>query len=171
VVKRSLQAHDRPEMEVSKERQMTETETSQDQELQQAQKRISHRISGFFLGLIGIMSLVAAVAYLALPGNDQTQTMPMAGRMMAATPAQTVTVAMRDPGCHWFQQGQSFTKSMSVTGPVNLQNSDEAALKVAGSSGVQKDPMGGQVALGPGSYTITMVGQAPDDNTLHLQVS
>ena len=75
-----------------------------------------------------------------------------------------------DPGCHWFQQGQSFTKSMSVTGPVNLQNSDEAALKVDGSSGVQKDPMGGQVSLTPGSYTITMVGQAPDDNTLHLQV-
>jgi hypothetical protein len=30
--------------------------------------------------------------------------------------------------------------------------------------------MGGQVSLTPGSYTITMVGQAPDDNTLHLQV-
>ena len=30
--------------------------------------------------------------------------------------------------------------------------------------------MGGQVALTPGSYTITMVDQAPDDNTLHLQV-
>ena len=88
----------------------------------------------------------------------------------APAAAQTVTVAMRDPGCHWFQQGQSFTKSMSVTGPVNLQNSDEAALKVNGSSGVQNDPMGGQVSLTPGSYTITMVGQAPDDNTLHLQV-
>ena len=152
---------------------MAEQPTSQDQELQKAQNRISNRISGFFLGLIGIMSLVAAVAYLALPGNDQARTMPMAGNMsMTGAPAaQTVTVAMRDPGCHWFQQGQSFTKTMSVTGPVNLQNSDEAALKVAGSSGVQKDPMGGQVSLAPGSYTITMVGQAPDDNTLHLQVS
>jgi len=143
---------------------MAEERTPQDQELQDAQARISHRISGFFLGLIGALSLVAAVAYVAMPGNGHT-------RMGAAVPtAQTVTVAMRDPGCHWFQQGQSFTKSMSVTGPVNLQNSDEAALKVAGASRVQKDPMGGQVSLAPGSYTITMVGQAPDDNTLHLQV-
>ena len=149
---------------------MAEKETPQAQELQEAQNRISHRISGFFLGLIGIMSLVAAVAYLALPGNDQSQTMPMAGTMAAAPAAQTVTVAMRDPGCHWFQQGQSFTKTMSVTGPANLQNSDEAALKVAGSSGVRKDPMGGQISLDAGSYTITMVGQAPDDNTLHLRV-
>jgi hypothetical protein len=151
-------------MEVIKERDMAEQPTSQDQELQIAQNRISHRISGFFLGLIGVMSLLAVVAYVALPGNDQVRTVG------AVPAAQTVTVAMHDPGCHWFQQGQSFTKSMAVTGPVNLQNSDEAALKVAGSSGVQKDPMGGQVSLTPGSYTITMVGQAPDDNTLHLQV-
>jgi hypothetical protein len=151
-------------MEIGKERDMAEEPTPQDHELQEAQTRISHRISGFFLGLIGVMSLLAAVAYMAMPGNDHVQT-------VAAVPtAQTVTVAMRDPGCHWFQQGQSFTKSMSVTGPVNLQNSDEAALKVDGSSGVQKDPMGGQVSLAPGSYTITMVGQAPDDNTLHLEV-
>jgi hypothetical protein len=161
MVNDSLAEHDRHEMKFSKERDMA------DQELQEAQDRISHRISGFFLGLIGIMSLVAAVAYLALPGNDQAQPLGT-GAVPAA--AQTVTVAMRDPGCHWFQQGQSFTKSMSVTGPVNLQNSDEAALKVDGSSGIQKDPMGGQVSLTPGSYTITMVGQAPDDNTLHLQV-
>jgi hypothetical protein len=151
-------------MKFSKERQMAE-EPTQGQALEEAQTRISHRISGFFLGLIGIMSLVAAVAYTAMPGNDHMQT-------VAAVPtAQTVTVAMGDPGCHWFQQGQSLTKSMAVTGPVSLQNSDEAALKVAGSSGVQKDPLGGQVSLTPGSYTITMVGQASDDNTLHLQVS
>jgi hypothetical protein len=169
MVKGSLAGHDRHEMEVTKERDMAEERTPQDQELQKAQTRISNTISGFFLALIGVMSLVAAVAYLALPGNGHVRM--MSGTMSAVPAAQTVTVAMRDPGCHWFQQGQSFTKSMSVTGPVNLQNSDEAALKVAGSSGVQKDPMGGQVSLAPGTYTITMVGQASDDNTLHLQVS
>ena len=144
---------------------MAEQQIPQDQELQEAQTRISHRISGFFLGLIGIMSLVAAIAYLALPGNDQA---PPLGAVPAA--AQTVTVAMQRPGLPLAPAGPELTKSMSVTGPVNLQNSDEAALKVAGSSGAQKDPMGGQVSLTPGSYTITMVGQAPDDNTLHLQV-
>ena len=143
---------------------MADQPTPEDQELQEAQNRISHRISGFFLGLIGIMSLVAAVTYVALPGNDTAKT-------VAAPPAaQTVTVAMHDPGCHWFQVGQSLQKSLSVTGPVNLQNNDEAALKISGSNGAQKDPMGGQVSLTPGSYAITMVGQAPDDNTLHLQV-
>jgi hypothetical protein len=56
-------------------------------------------------------------------------------------------------------------------GPVRLLNSDEAALKIAGSGGVQTDQIGQKVSLAPGSYRITMVGQAPDDNTLHLSVS
>ena len=48
---------------------MAEQQVPQDQELQEAQTRISHRISGFFLGLIGIMSLVAAIAYLGAAGQ------------------------------------------------------------------------------------------------------
>jgi hypothetical protein len=142
---------------------MEEQSTQQEQERREAELKISKRISGFFLGLIGLFSLVAAVAYVALSPADQQ---PVA----AAPTAQAVTVAMRDPGCHWFQVGQSFQKSLSVTGPVNLVNSDEAALKVAGPGGTQKDAVGQQVALTPGSYRITMVGQAPDDNTLHLAV-
>lgn len=55
--------------------------------------------------------------------------------------------------------------------PVKLLNTDEAALKVAGSKGVQTDAIGQRVQLTPGSHRITMVEQAPDDNTLHLQVS
>lgn len=88
----------------------------------------------------------------------------------AAAPAKLI-VAMHDPGCHWFQVGTSFQKTLAVTGPVNLLNSDEAALRIAGSSGTLKDAVGQTVALAPGSYRITMVGQAPDDNTLHLGVS
>ena len=63
VVNASLTKHDRHAMEFSKERDMAEQQVPEDQELQEAQTRISHRISGFFLGLIGIMSLVAAIAY------------------------------------------------------------------------------------------------------------
>jgi hypothetical protein len=83
----------------------------------------------------------------------------------------TVTVAMHDPGCHWFSVRGKFTKSLSVKGPVELANFDEATLKVRGSSGVRLDRVGKKIALSRGSYRITMVGQAPDDNTLKLVVT
>ena len=70
---------------------MAEQQTSQDQELQEAQTRISHRISGFFLGLIGIMSLVAAIAYLALPGNDQAQPLGPLRRPLRLSPLRCAT--------------------------------------------------------------------------------
>lgn len=151
--------------------------TQPDSQQQEAQLRISNRISGFFLGLIGLLSLLAAVAYV---GNGATSgtPQPMVGAMSqhmgvagAAPAARTVAVAMHDPGCHWFQVGRSYKKSLAVSGPVNLRNSDEAALRIAGPTGIQSDQVGQQVYLAPGSYRITMVGQAPDDNTLHLEVS
>ena len=138
------------------------------QEQQEAQVRISNRISGFFLGLIGGLSLLAAVAFVSYGNGDRMQHMTAVG---TAPVAKTVTVAMHDPGCHWFQVGQSFKSSMAISGPVNLLNSDEAAIRIAGSNGVQADPVGQQVALTPGTYRITMVGQASDDNHLHLTVS
>jgi hypothetical protein len=49
-------------------------------------------------------------------------------------------------------------------------NVDEATLKIAGASGVKLDAVGKKVALVHGTYRITMVGQAPDDNTLTLNV-
>ena len=88
----------------------------------------------------------------------------------AAASTKTVTVAMHDPGCHWFLVGGKYMKSLSVKGPVSLVNLDEAALKIAGASGVKLDAIGKKVALVRGTYRITMVGQAPDDNTLRLVV-
>ena len=96
-----------------------------------------------------------------------------AGQAVAAghhSSTKTVVVAMHDPGCHWFAVGGKFVKKLTVTGPVALANYDEAALKVAGPAGVKRDPIGKKVTLGRGVYTITMVGQAPDDNTLELIV-
>jgi hypothetical protein len=146
---------------------MKEQPGKQEQEDRQAQIMISNRISVAFFGLIATLSLLTALAF-ALTSGTATTRMPM---RLATPAAQTVTVAMRDPGCHWFQTAQGYQKSMSVTGPVNLVNSDEAALRIAGAHGVRTDGVGRQVSLAPGSYTITMVGQAPDDNTLHLTVS
>lgn len=83
----------------------------------------------------------------------------------------TVTVVMRDPGCHWFQVGTSFRTSLVVKGPVSLVNYDIAALKVAGESGTKLDKQGVKLTLTAGTYRITMVGQAPDDNHLRLVVT
>ena len=102
-------------------------------------------------------------------------TLPLvAGQALAASNhaanAKVVTVAMHDPGCHWFSANGKFTKTMSVKGPVALANLDEATLKVAGPSGVRRDPVGKKITLSRGTYRITMVGQAPDDNILKLVV-
>jgi hypothetical protein len=86
------------------------------------------------------------------------------------TAAKTVTVAMRDPGCHWFKVGTSYRTKLTVHGPVSLLNYDEAALKVAGPSGTKIDKLGQKLLLTRGTYRITMVGQAPDDNHLKLFV-
>jgi hypothetical protein len=82
----------------------------------------------------------------------------------------TVTVVMKDPGCHWFSVGGKFTTKLTVTGPVALANFDENALKVAGATGTKLDPVGKKITLARGIYRITMVGQAPDDNHLKLVV-
>ena len=97
----------------------------------------------------------------------------LAGQALAARHASAptkVTVAMHDPGCHWFLVGGKYMKSLSVKGPVSLVNFDEAALKIVGGSLVKHDAIGKRVALTHGTYRITMVGQAPDDNTLVLIV-
>ena len=150
-----------------------QTHTRDDSPTHDDQLRIGRRIDHFFLGTIGVLSLLAAVALVSYYAGNQSpnyRPMPMMSGA-AAAPAQTVTVAMHDPGCHWLQAGTTLQKRLSVTGPVRLVNSDEAAIKVAGSSRSVTDAVGQAVALAPGSYTITMVGQAPDDNTLHLAVS
>jgi hypothetical protein len=112
---------------------------------------------------LGIV-FVAAAGWLLLAAG---QAGAAAGHPVRAT---TVTVVMHDPGCHWFSVGGKLRKTLSVKGPVALLNVDEAALKVAGPSGVKRDAVGKKIVLSRGSYRITMVGQAPDDNILRLTV-
>jgi hypothetical protein len=112
-----------------------------------------------------LISLVAVVALCAIG----------AGTALAhPTTTKTVTVVMHDPGCHWFSVGGAFLTKLTVTGPVRLSNVDEAALRVhvvgVSSRGDRIDRVGGWIRLDRGSYAITMLGQAPDDNHLKLTV-
>jgi hypothetical protein len=78
---------------------------------------------------------------------------------------------MHDPGCHSFLVGGKYVKSVTRQGPVTLLNQDEAALKIKGPSGTKLDRVGARVTLrARGTYRITMVRQAPDDNHLTLTV-
>lgn len=108
------------------------------------------------------LSLLAAC--LAVPAGPAS-----AERTHRSTLTQ-VTVVMHDPGCHWFSANGAFKQSLTVKGPVKLVNDDMAALKIAGAKVTKQDGIGKRVVLTPGSYRITMLGQAPDDNTLRLVV-
>jgi hypothetical protein len=89
----------------------------------------------------------------------------------AAAGKAPLVVAMHDPGCHWFLVGGKYTKSVVRHGPVTLVNHDEAPLKIKGPSGTKIDRVLGTVTLrSKGTYHITMVGQASDDNHLTLAV-
>ena len=107
---------------------------------------------------------LAVAALVALAGGQAF------AKTAHAKPAQ-LTVAMHDPGCHWFSISGKFKTTASVAGPVKVANYDEAALKVAGAGTVKKIPFGKRILLGRGHYVITMVGQASDDNHLKLTVS
>lgn len=82
----------------------------------------------------------------------------------------TLNIVMHDPGCHWFKIGGKFTKRATAAGPVRLANYDEATLKVSSQGGLRHIPVNKSIVVGHGSYTITMVHQAVDDNHLKLTV-
>jgi hypothetical protein len=89
----------------------------------------------------------------------------------AAAGKAPLVVAMHDPGCHWFLVGGKYTKSVVRHGPVTLLNQDEAALRIKGPGGVKIQRVGAKLTLrAKGTYRITMVHQAPDDNHLTLRV-
>jgi hypothetical protein len=112
------------------------------------------------------LTLSIAVTALLVLGASQALARPS-----HAQATKTVNVVMHDPGCHSFAVGSAYKTTLSVKGPVELRNLDEAALKVAGAKGTKLDGVGKQLVLARGVYHITMVGQAPDDNHLKLVVT
>ena len=102
--------------------------------------------------------LVFAIAALALAAP-------------AAAGKAPLVVAMHEPGCHSFFVGGKYVKSVTRTGPVTLLNQDEAALVIKGPGGTRHQRVGARLTLkAHGTYRITMVKQAPDDNHLKLTI-
>ena len=99
------------------------------------------------------------------------------GVASAAPGKAPLIVAMKDPGCHWFYMGggpnhRQYAKSVTRSGPVTLLNLDEAALIVKGPGGTKIEKVGVKLTLtAKGTYRITMVKQARDDNSLILKVT
>lgn len=113
--------------------------------------------------------ILAAIAGLALAASAAAGSSAGAG-------ATKLVVAMRDPGCHWFYLGggpshRKYAKSVTRSGPVALVNLDEATLVIKGPGGTKHDQVGAKLTLkAKGTYKITMVKQAPDDNHLKLTI-
>ena len=88
-----------------------------------------------------------------------------------------LTIAMHDPGCHSFYLGggpghRQYATAVTRHGPVTLLNLDEAPMIVKGPGGTKIEKVGVKLMLtSKGTYHITMVKQAPDDNHLTLTVS
>jgi hypothetical protein len=112
---------------------------------------------------IAILSLLAACLLVVAAG----QASAARNHAAALTP---ITVVMHDPGCHWFSVNGTFKRTLSVKGTAQLTNLDEAALKIAGVGAVRHVGIGKKIVLKAGTYRITMVGQASDDNMLRLVV-
>jgi len=86
-----------------------------------------------------------------------------------ASASPVVPIVMKDPGCHWFSVHGKLSTKYVAHGPVAIQNLDMAALKFVGPGGTKVEPVGKTIALkNKGTYHITMVGQAKDDNHLVL---
>ena len=86
----------------------------------------------------------------------------------AASPV--LQIVMKDPGCHWFKVGSKFTTKYVAHGSIAIQNVDEKTLKFVSAKGAVLVKVGKTMRFTKGTYRITMIGQAKDDNVLRLVV-
>jgi len=88
-----------------------------------------------------------------------------------ASAAKVVPIMMKDPCCHWFFVGGKYAVKYVSHGAVTIRNLDENTLKFVGPGGTRLEKVGGTITLkAKGTYHITMVAQAKDDNHLTLVV-
>ena len=89
----------------------------------------------------------------------------------SAAKARVVTIAMHDPGCHFFKVNGALETKLVVNGKTAFRNLDEAALVFKGKGFARRLAVGKTLAVAtPGQYRITMVGQHGGDNVLTLVV-
>lgn len=125
--------------------------------------------------LAALAAVVALTAGIVACGSSGGST--PAGPAAEVTPGlgSNVTVIMTEPGCHAFQTPSGKSLTQTVTGSAIVSNYDEAPLDVVTANGRPAlngpIPVGGKATLDAGTYTITMVDQEPEDNTLTLTVS
>ena len=111
--------------------------------------------------------ILLSIAVLAL-----TASAFVTGAASGASSKAPLVIAMKDPGCHWFSVGGAYKKSLVRTGPVTLLNLDEAALIVKGPGSTKIEKVGAKLTLrAKGTYRVTMVKQASDDNHLLLKIT
>jgi hypothetical protein len=126
-------------------------------------------ISSVFAVVVGVQTISPSLHPKAAAHARVTPVAAVKAPTQTA-PAPAVKVVMRDPGCHWFAVGANFKTKLAVSGTAKLSNLDEATLKIKSAGSVKRVNVGRTATLARGAYTITMVGQKPDDNTLHLTV-
>ena len=118
------------------------------------------RLSIYFLAVAAAAALAVSAAS-ASPAKAQVH----------AIKSKIVTIAMHDPGCHWFADHGKYYRSASVRHGTIFRNLDEAALIFKGKGFTKRLAVGKTLKIKKaGTYRVTMVKQAPDDNHLLLIV-
>jgi hypothetical protein len=125
---------------------------------------MTKRLTIYFLAAV-------AAAALAVSAASASSARTRHHVRVHAIHSQIVTIAMHDPGCHWFMDGSKYYKAASVKRGTTFRNIDEATLIFKGQGFKKHLAVGKTLTLTKaGTYHITMVKQAPDDNHLLLIV-
>lgn len=132
-------------------------------------KNESQQSEGALMSMRLSIYLLAVVAAAALAVSAASASSSTA--KVHVIKAKIVTIAMRDPGCHWFTDHGKYYRSVAVKRDTSFRNLDEAAVIFKGKGFTKHLAVGKKLKITKaGLYHITMVKQASDDNHLRLIV-